>query len=94
MTLPGFLILITVASIAALIFLELASLPGKKAREREHPQADAINVLGWLGLLLGGVAWVVALVWAYTRPGVLASPDTKATGSWPSQTAASGEEAD
>ena len=71
MTLPGFVILTVLAIIAAAIFVELAQLPGKKAREREHPQADAINVLGWLGLVTAGPGWIVAMVWAYTRPGPL-----------------------
>ena len=50
------------------LFVELGSLPGKKAAERNHPQAEAINILGWLGLLFGGVGWMVALVWAHTKP--------------------------
>lgn len=71
MTLVGFVILVLLVIIAVSIFLELAAIPGTKARERGHPQAEAINVLGWIGLLVGGPGWVVALVWAYTRPGVL-----------------------
>ena len=64
----GFLILVVLVVIAVLVFLELGALPGAKARERGHPQVDAINVLGWFGLLLGGLPWVIALVWAHTRP--------------------------
>ena len=45
----------------------LASLPGKLARGRNHPQAEAINICGWLGLP-SGVFWLFALVWAYYRP--------------------------
>jgi len=43
----------------------LAMLPGKVAHRRGHPQAEAINVAGWLGLLTG-IVWIVALIWAYT----------------------------
>jgi uncharacterized BrkB/YihY/UPF0761 family membrane protein len=43
----------------------LAILPGKVARRRGHPQAEAINVAGWLGILTG-IVWIVALIWAYT----------------------------
>ena len=68
MTMTGFLVLILLTLLLIWIFVELAKLPGQKAVERNHPQAEAINVLGWLGLLLGGVGWVVALVWAYTKP--------------------------
>ena len=67
-TLPGFVILVVLGLLGLWIFVELGSLPGKKAAQRNHPQAEAINVLGWLGLLFGGVGWVVALVWAHTKP--------------------------
>ncbi len=43
----------------------LAMLPGKVAHRRGHPQAEAINVAGWLGILTG-IIWIVALIWAYT----------------------------
>ena len=78
MTLPSFVILVVLAVIGISIYLELAAIPGAKARERGHPQADAINVLGWIGLLIGFVPWVVALVWAYTRPGSAPVPEKEA----------------
>ena len=43
-------------------------LPGNIAKERGHPQADAIRVLGWIGVITFGASWLVALVWAYLRP--------------------------
>ena len=52
----------------ALIFLELAGMPGRDARKRGHPDAEAISLLGWLGLPLGGAGWLVAMVWARYRP--------------------------
>ncbi len=45
----------------------LGPMPGKIATNRGHPQADAIRVLGWIGVITLGLAWPVALVWAYTR---------------------------
>jgi hypothetical protein len=60
--------LVIIVLIVIWIYVEMARFPGKMARERGHPQADAINVLSWVGLLLGVVPWVIALVWAYTRP--------------------------
>ena len=51
----------------ALAFV-LGSLPGKIAVSRRHPQADAIRVAGWLGLLTLGLLFPVALIWAYTKP--------------------------
>jgi len=60
------LILLTGAGLAGAVFL--ASLPGKIAADRGHPQADAIRVAGWLGLLTMGLLFPIALIWAYTRP--------------------------
>jgi len=51
------------------VIVKLGPLPGSIARKRGHPQADAIQVLGWIGIITLGVAWPVALVWAYTRGG-------------------------
>ena len=59
------LILLTGAGLVGAVFL--ASLPGKIAAERGHPQADAIRVTGWLGLLTMGLFFPIALIWAYTR---------------------------
>ena len=68
MTIAGLIIRIALVFVLALIYIELGGLPGKTARERGHPQADAISVLGWLGLLLGFLPWVVAMVWARMQP--------------------------
>ncbi len=46
----------------------IGAAPGRIARERNHPQAEAINVCGWLGLITLGVPWIVAMVWAYAKP--------------------------
>ena len=51
------------------VVLALGQMPGKTAAARNHPQAEAINVAGWLGLLLTmGIVWVVAMIWARTVP--------------------------
>lgn len=68
MTLPSFFILVILGFIGLWIILWLGGHPGKKAAERNHPQAEAINILGWIGLLTGGPGWIVAVVWAYARP--------------------------
>ena len=78
MSIVGFVILILLVLIGIWIFVKLAALPGQKAAERGHPQAEAINVLGWIGLLLGVAPWLIALVWAYTKPPVL-QPTSPAT---------------
>ncbi|MEM7462627.1 MAG: DUF3302 domain-containing protein [Pseudomonadota bacterium] len=48
-------------------FIVLAMLPGKIARQRNHPQSDAINVAGWVGALGAGIFWPLALIWAFTK---------------------------
>ena len=68
MTFTGFIILVVLVLAVIGIYMVLAAIPGNKARERGHPQADAINVLGWFGLMFGLVPWVIALVWAHTKP--------------------------
>jgi Protein of unknown function (DUF3302) len=52
--------------IAYLIFW-LGKLPGETARARGHPQASAISIAGWLGLIFLPL-WPVAMVWAYLAP--------------------------
>lgn len=57
------------------VIWSLGALPGRLARQRLHPQADAIGVAGWCGLLMPVPLWLLALVWAYTKPaGVRTTP--------------------
>ena len=67
MSILGFVILVLLILLMLWLYTVIAKIPGETAREREHPQAEAINVLGWLGLLLGVAPWLVALVWSYMR---------------------------
>jgi hypothetical protein len=53
---------------AVVIVVTLGSLPGRIARKRGHPQAAAITVAGWLGLVTGGIIWPLTLIWAFLRP--------------------------
>ena len=50
------------------LLIWLGGLPGKIARQHHHPYAAAIEVCGWLGILLGGFGWPIAMVWAFTYP--------------------------
>jgi len=43
-------------------------LPGRIARDRQHPQADAISVCGWWGVITMGLLLPLAYIWAYTSP--------------------------
>jgi hypothetical protein len=45
------------------LILFILSLPGKIARRRGHAHADAVELMGWLGVL-GGVSWISALIWS------------------------------
>jgi cytochrome b561 len=49
------------------VIYRLGSLPGAIARARNHPQADAINICGWMGIITF-VLWPLALIWAYVAP--------------------------
>jgi amino acid transporter len=60
------LLILIVAAVA--IWIALAMLPGRIAAKRNHPQAEAINIGGWLGAIFGGVFWPIVLVWAFTKP--------------------------
>lgn len=39
------------------VFVVLARMPGEIARKRNHPQAEAVAVGGWPGLLFSGLLW-------------------------------------
>ncbi len=67
------LIILLLAAVA--IWVVLAMLPGKIAKSRNHPQAEAINIGGWLGALFAGVLWPIFLVWSYTKPIRIAQED-------------------
>ena len=63
-----FIVLAVLLAVAIFFFMKLGELPGKIADKRNHPQADAINVCGWLGVLTMGLLWPLAIIWAYTKP--------------------------
>jgi hypothetical protein len=68
--LDAFTFLVMFVLAAAIIFLvvRLGELPGKIARNRNHPQAEAIHVCGWLGLATLGILWPIALIWSCMKP--------------------------
>ena len=71
MILDIFALVVMGVILAFVIFLvvKLGPIPGNIAGKRGHQQADAIRVLGWVGVITLGLAWPIALVWAYTRSG-------------------------
>jgi hypothetical protein len=61
---------LTFAVVIALVgaFLVVAvfvlGLPGRIAIARKHPDAEAINIMGWLGFM-AVVPWIQAFMWAF-----------------------------
>lgn len=62
------IVLIILVLCALAIWVLLGMYPGKIARQRNHPQADAINVCGWWGAITMGILSPLAFIWAYTNP--------------------------
>src|SRR5277367_7204627 len=61
---------VSIACIFGLIIAGLAvavqvlGLPGRIAIARKHPEAEAVNLMGWAGFL-AIVPWIKALGWAF-----------------------------
>jgi len=50
-----------------LIYVWIAGLPGRIALARNHPEAEAVKIMGWAGLLPTVLPWIQAFIWAF-RP--------------------------
>lgn len=48
-----------------LTYIFIAGLPGRIALARNHPEAEAVKLMGWAGLLPTVLPWVQALIWAF-----------------------------
>ena len=46
------------------IWLFLAGLPGRIAIQRKHPDAEAVQMMGYAGFL-AAVPWIQAFIWAF-----------------------------
>lgn len=57
-------ILCVLPVIIGIVLYKLGGLPGSIAAARGHPQASAINICGWMGLVTL-VLWPIAMVWAH-----------------------------
>jgi hypothetical protein len=62
------LAVIGAAFIGVLVFI--LGLPGRIAIARKHPEADAVNVMGWVGFL-AVVPWIQAFLWAFKPTNVV-----------------------
>jgi hypothetical protein len=56
------LIVLGAAFLVALVFI--LGLPGRIAIARKHPDAEAVNIMGWAGFL-AIVPWMQAFIWAF-----------------------------
>jgi hypothetical protein len=63
------LALLVVAGVT--FFVWLAGLPGRIAISRNHPEAEAVKLLGWAGLLPTIYPWVQAFIWAFKPTDVI-----------------------
>jgi amino acid transporter len=65
-----FALIVMAILLAVVIWLVvlLGSMPGNIAKKRHHPQTEAIQALGWIGIITAGIGWFAAIVWAYTNP--------------------------
>ena len=50
-----------------MIYIWIAGLPGRIALARKHPEAEAVKIMGWAGLLPTVLPWIQAFIWAF-RP--------------------------
>jgi len=62
------IVLFVLCAAAIWLIVLIGNIPGNMARAAGHPQAEAISLLAWVGLLTLGIAWFVALVWAKAKP--------------------------
>ena len=60
-------VLLILAAAAVAAWVVLGMMPGRIARERKHPQSDAIAVCGWWGVITMGLLLPIAYIWAYTN---------------------------
>lgn len=57
----AFLVVAIIAFFYALI--QIGGLPGKIAERRNHPHAEAVKLVGWIGLFTV-FPWIHAIIWA------------------------------
>ena len=59
-----FATLLLFVGVALLVVVFLLGLPGRIAIARRHPEAEAVNMMGWAGFL-AVVPWIQAFIWAF-----------------------------
>jgi hypothetical protein len=59
-----FLVMFALIAAFLAVAVFVLGLPGRIAIARKHPDAEAINTMGWLGFL-AVVPWMQAFMWAF-----------------------------
>jgi hypothetical protein len=59
---------VVAGTLASVVFM--LGLPGRIAIARKHPEAEAVNVMGWAGFL-AVVPWMQAFLWAFKPTDVI-----------------------
>jgi Protein of unknown function (DUF3302) len=59
-----------VCSVGA-VWIFLAGLPGRIALSRKHPEAEAVKLLGYAGLLPTIYPWIQAFIWAFKPTNII-----------------------
>lgn len=59
-----FLVIFALVGAFLVLAVLVLGLPGRIAIARKHPDADAINIMGWLGFI-AVVPWMQAFMWAF-----------------------------
>ena len=59
-----FAVILMLIAGAIIFVIWVAGLPGRIAIARKHPDAEAVKLMGWAGLLTA-IPWIQAFIWAY-----------------------------
>jgi hypothetical protein len=65
-----FAVLLALVAAFLAVAMFVLGLPGRIAMARNHPDADAINIMGWLGFM-AVVPWMQAVMWAFKPTNVV-----------------------
>jgi phosphotransferase system glucose/maltose/N-acetylglucosamine-specific IIC component len=75
----AFVVMAVLICAGIVIVVNVGKLPGQLAHKWGHPQAAAINAMGWVGIATGGLLWPIALIWAFSKPfGIRRSVESEA----------------
>jgi hypothetical protein len=66
-TFAALFVIVAAGLVTAVLIL---GLPGRIAIARKHPEADAVNLMGWVGFV-AVVPWINALIWAFKPTSVI-----------------------